>query len=488
MCPASDTSGFLQASTRIGELTDCRGSRFVAAGGAARQLVVRGQWSWPSRPPAGTLWPPPYGRHRDCWVVDYELALHTALSPADAVVVGGGAAPCMPSAAPERGELVSHSATILRGRRFMAPDWGLSRLPSGRLSGIWGLEPVQARRRMLRAHQVDALTRGHATCSSRCWDRDRILVVTDMSGRLVELEDVLCALTEAGPLSIDELAMRLGLNRLDARMVLVDAHAHGLVCTTSRGDWAISDRGREALAMQAARNKRPGLRTDSIVQGPSLALRLRACLKGFPWHRGLRPSHLGPRGAVLALALLVGVGGVAVASGRLEVPAIAPDNAETITKPLVHIRHHHGRARTRTAHRTGAHPHFEGSMFTGTGAVIRHPEGRRVREDRLQLAQCRRRGDTGPAAPATRDGRGTLRTGPRPLAMSRPANTAERRSARRCWPTHRLKRAPSPAPIARKPTRARSHRRRTNPSSYRKQKAASHGSRRQFGVRQRSAV
>ena len=131
--------------------------------GAAQlaQLVVRGQWSWPFRPPAGTLWPPAYGRHQGCWVVGYELALHTALSPADAVVVGGGAAPCVPSAAPERGEFVSHSATILRGRRFMAPDWGLSRLPSGRSSGIWGLEPVQARRRMLRAHQLDALTRGH---------------------------------------------------------------------------------------------------------------------------------------------------------------------------------------------------------------------------------------------------------------------------------------------------------------------------------------
>lgn len=52
-------------------------------------------------PPAGTLRPPP-----GCWVGGYQLDQHTALSPVDAVVVGGGAAPCMPSAAPERGELV----------------------------------------------------------------------------------------------------------------------------------------------------------------------------------------------------------------------------------------------------------------------------------------------------------------------------------------------------------------------------------------------
>jgi hypothetical protein len=154
----------------------------------------------------------------------------------------------------------------------------------------------------------------------------------------------------------------------------------------------------------------------------------------------------------------------------------------------VHIRHHHRRVRTRTAHRTGAQPHLQRSVFTGTSALIRRSEGRRPREDRVQIAQCRRRGDAAPPALATRNGRGTLRTGPRRLAASRPTNTAQRRSASRCWATHRLKRAPRPAPIARKHTRARSHRRRTNTSSYRKHKAASRGSRRRHGGRRRSAV
>ena len=374
-------------------------------------------------------------------------------------------------------------------RRFCADDAVCARLGAivfaiGALE--WELGPRAGPRRVAGMPARTRATRRRIDTQpvEHVRDRDRILVVADMTGRLVELEDVLGALSDAGPVSIDELALRLGLNRLDARIVLLDAHAHGLVCTTSRGDWAISDRGREALAMRAAQNKR-GLRTGSFVQGLGLALRLRACFEGFPWHLGLRPRHLGRRGVALALALLVGVGGVAVASGRLGVPAIAPDDASTITKPRVHIRHHHGRVRTRTAHRTGAHTHFERSMFTGTSALIRQPEGRRPREDRLQVAQCRRRGSAAPPAAATPDGRGTPRTGPRPLATSRPANTAERRSASRCWPTHSLKRAPSPAPITRKDTRARSRGRRTNTSSYRKQKATSRGSRRQLGDRQR---
>jgi hypothetical protein len=52
-------------------------------------------------PPAGTLRPPP-------GLLGHRLRVdqQTALSPAGAVVVGGDAAPRMPSAAPERGESV----------------------------------------------------------------------------------------------------------------------------------------------------------------------------------------------------------------------------------------------------------------------------------------------------------------------------------------------------------------------------------------------
>ena len=68
-----------------------------------------------------------------------------------------------------------------------------------------------------------------------------------MSTRLVALKDVLGALEQTGPQSSDALARRLRLNRLDARLMLVDAHAHGLVRANMRGHWAITQLGREAL-------------------------------------------------------------------------------------------------------------------------------------------------------------------------------------------------------------------------------------------------
>jgi hypothetical protein len=68
-----------------------------------------------------------------------------------------------------------------------------------------------------------------------------------MSRMLVGLDEVLARLKDRGPLPIDAVAREFGLNPLDARILLLDAHLHGLVIRNDWGEWALSARGREAV-------------------------------------------------------------------------------------------------------------------------------------------------------------------------------------------------------------------------------------------------
>jgi hypothetical protein len=158
----------------------------------------------------------------------------------------------------------------------------------------------------------------------------------DTSDRLVAVEDVLRLLDEAGPLRGDALARALELHRLEARMVLLHAHWHGLVHAGRGGEWAISERGRRALAGELTR---PGL--VAYLSG------LRASASALLWRRRLRPGYIARGGVSLGLATVVAVAGVAVASSSL--PITGPP-----TVPAVHAkhsrrhRHRHGRLAAHT--------------------------------------------------------------------------------------------------------------------------------------------
>jgi hypothetical protein len=158
-----------------------------------------------------------------------------------------------------------------------------------------------------------------------------------MSNRLVALEDALRVLDEAGPQSITALARELEIRRLEARIVLLHAHWHGLARPASRDLWSISDRGRQALAGQLASPSIP-----TYVRG------LRAHASAFLWRRRLRPGYLARGGVPLALGALVCVAGVAVASSGLPSGPVPPPIAKAQTRHLRHRRHRHFPARTHT--------------------------------------------------------------------------------------------------------------------------------------------
>lgn len=213
-----------------------------------------------------------------------------------------------------------------------------------------------------------------------------------MSTRLVALKDVLGALEQAGPLSSGALARRLRLNRLDARLVLVDAHAHGLVRTNSRGDWAITHLGREALTTDLAEDRLAGRHQDSRSSVAHYLQQLRAFATGARWREVLHPRYLARRGVPLALGTIVCAGGVAVASSRLESSG-GPVLPATNTTATVQARHAHTYG-ARHVTRSGAvslrhrgHSTVVGSTG-GMPALHRHL----VRQSPRQLvAQCRPR-------------------------------------------------------------------------------------------------
>ena len=147
-----------------------------------------------------------------------------------------------------------------------------------------------------------------------------------MSNRLVAIDDVLRVLAEAGPLSDERLSRELGLQRLEARLIVLHAHWHGLVRTTDSGEWAITERGLEELSGDGAR---PNI--AAYVQSA------RASVSALAWRQRLRPGYIARGGVSLALATVVCIAGVAVASSNLP---------NTIAGPPVHVKritHHRPR-------------------------------------------------------------------------------------------------------------------------------------------------
>lgn len=177
---------------------------------------------------------------------------------------------------------------------------------------------------------------------------------------LVALQDVLGALDQDGPLSSDELARQLGLTRFDARMVLVDAHAHGLVRINGRSQWAITKPGREALAAEP--EPRPRDRAPA-------------------WQERLRPAYLGRWGLALAAGLAVSAGGVAVANSGLP----------SFSGPPSVVPAAHGKAKVRRRHRRSIVRPTSGFYYATTVAHHYAPLPREIGQVRLTRALPRLR-------------------------------------------------------------------------------------------------
>ena len=208
-----------------------------------------------------------------------------------------------------------------------------------------------------------------------------------MSHRLVALNDMLGALADAGPQSSDALAKRLRLNKFDARLMLVDAHAHGLVRTNSRGEWAVSDRGREALALELQETQRlVPVRHERSSVGAALQ-RMRASGGIAQWIRTLDPRYLARRGLPLAMGAIVCAGGVAVASSRLEGATPPPVVATTKAKHRTHRHRHASTARAVVLSGTRAVHHRRRSTLLATAAPVGHLPGHFIRQTPTRQAQ-----------------------------------------------------------------------------------------------------
>jgi hypothetical protein len=212
-----------------------------------------------------------------------------------------------------------------------------------------------------------------------------------MSQRLVALDDVLRALTEGGPLSTDALARELRLSRFDARLVLVDAHAHGFVRTNSRGEWAISDLGHEALRT-GFEHLGPVARVQPDGSGIAGYLqRLRASGALTRWVAGLHPRYLARRGVPLAMGAIVCAGGVAVASSRLEGPEGPPVQVPHLKAPT-HRRSHASVTRSTVLPITTHTRTRRRSTLTATTPRAHHTSVRVVRQSHRRVPnQCNKR-------------------------------------------------------------------------------------------------
>ena len=203
-----------------------------------------------------------------------------------------------------------------------------------------------------------------------------------MPTRLVSVQDALRVLREAGPMSSDALARELSLRRLEARMILLHAHWHGLVQASRGGEWSISERGQEALA---GRPTRPGL-------GEQLS-GVRASLSALAWRRRLRPAYIARGGLPLALGAVVCAAGVAVASSNLPI-AGPPSVGSTHVKRVRHHRQRHIRLERRTL--VGAivvlsQVRIEPSKVTVTVAPVRAVHRQTVRRPHRTLTTtCRK--------------------------------------------------------------------------------------------------
>ncbi len=91
-----------------------------------------------------------------------------------------------------------------------------------------------------------------------------------MSRMLIGLEEVLAKLKDGGPLPTSAIAREFGLNSLDARALMLQAHLHGLVASNDWGEWRITERGREALATSTVRPLGHRARRGALVAASML--------------------------------------------------------------------------------------------------------------------------------------------------------------------------------------------------------------------------
>jgi hypothetical protein len=239
--------------------------------------------------------------------------------------------------------------------------------------------------------------------------------------RLVGLEDALRVLDCAGPVSNADLAHELGLHGLEVRLVMLQAHWHGLVRTTHRGDWAISDRGREALADGAA----PPPFTEALKVA-------RAALSGRRWRTRWRLAYLTSGGVPIVLGVLVcAAASAAVATNN--VPILSPPPAQLA--PHRHHHHHRRVRRVRTAARArprvrGRHIERPAPSTRARIAYVRAPRRpepvRRSEPRRASLPPPRLSGTR--TAPSRSPVRPRHRTGkPRRTGRHRPLRTVRAR-------------------------------------------------------------
>ena len=171
-----------------------------------------------------------------------------------------------------------------------------------------------------------------------------------MSGKLVDLSEVLSVLGDEGPMSSREFAARLTLHELDARLALTQAHALGLLSTNSRGEWTLTADGRSAVAA----GQRPT---------PESSPRSRR-------RYASRPALTVAVGSLLAAA------SVAVArngSGLLLGGPSGPDNRPRIAAHGHHHRlHHHVRIRSRFAYAALGHRHHSVRSATFLAFAVGH--------------------------------------------------------------------------------------------------------------------
>ncbi len=144
---------------------------------------------------------------------------------------------------------------------------------------------------------------------------------------LVGIEEVLVRLKDRGPQSTNAVAQAFGLKPLDARILLLDAHLHGLVIRNDWGEWAISSRGREALATGH----------ESLGSRPRVTVaRTSTRSHSDIWQRVPRRSiAVGASAVVCGLAAGVAIGFVNSAGG----PAPSPVNQRSERFLAAHGRH-----------------------------------------------------------------------------------------------------------------------------------------------------
>lgn len=146
---------------------------------------------------------------------------------------------------------------------------------------------------------------------------------------LVGIREVLVRLRDRGPQPTSAIAHEFGLNPLDARILLLDAHLHGLVIRNDWGEWAISQRGREAISTG----------TDESLDAPRPAPVTRQ--RSELWRRVPRRTVLvGASAVVCGLGAGVAIGFVNSASGPPQAPA--NERAEAFVpghRVARHVRH-----------------------------------------------------------------------------------------------------------------------------------------------------